>query len=599
MSLFNRNSRNRGRRGQPPAPPAQPGPPSSGAPPRPPGAGRVSPVPESTGPAGPQEPPPAPAPSPEPAPRGESEVYEVLARFTTAAGALAFAEQAMQSAQADDVPCYRDEAGLGWWIRTRGVLGPVREMAGLGAPDLYVQAGHGFVRDRGWGDILGPATELPVLAPVSLLELVRVAGLHPAPARPVREACVLLPGYLVPGLLQRALDLRLSVTYQRVQLDPLFAADGTAAPARFSYAVRLTASPDQARRPARPGEAARAAELATLPQTLLAALRDDPFALVCREAGRSLLIGYGTASPLSDRALARMVAASGDSTWLLAGAPGGCARVTWIGEPLDAANFVRLGPAYALADVGETQAYAEATKAPGLRPRVLRLVAATARTSVTVDAMLLDDADLECLPTLLAGEPLGDIAFLIRGRSRHLLSAPGGLLTELAVGEPLTCVGPGSIYLPTGYRLDPPVGPAARAALFQPDESLAQVVLRDTRLVYELAASEPAWRLWAGPVPAIDPQLPLSASADLDLVAAEVGEPPQPKAAQKLSSPKYPLPPPVAPSQDPSAWLEQARQAELARDYATAAQLFARHNEPLRAARMWEREAEEKSDAAR
>jgi FtsH ternary system domain X7 len=553
-----------------------PRPPTPSGPPRPPGPGSVSPLPPGPAPVDPEElqaaPPPDSAP---PAPR-EPEVADVLARFGTAARALSFAEQVMQSVQLDGVRCYRGDAGRSWWIQARLTLGSAREMAGLGAAELYVGSGNDYVRDRGWGESAGgePA-EIPELADASLLDLVRVAGLHPASPRPLPDAYVLLPGYLVPGLLERALDLRLQVTYQQVRLEPLFDPD---AAARFCYAVRVSA-------------AARA----TLPETLLAALRDDPFALVCRSLEQALLIGYGTASPLSDRALAQLVAVAGDETWLLAGPPDGCARVTWIDQPLDAANFVQLAAAHELADLDGSQPYAQSlAQRTSAQPRALTLVPVTTRHSVSVDAVLLDDADLECLPLLLAGDPLADIAFLVRGARQHLLSAPGGLLTELGVGRPLTCVGPGSLYLPIGYRLDPPVGPSARAALFAPESSNAQVLLPDSRLGYRLDTAVPVWSLWAGPVPALDLQLPRSAAADLEQVAEDVGEPPRPRAADWPSIRSALRRPATPPPADPSEWRRQAQRAELDQDYVAAAQLYARHNEPLRAARMWERDAEER-----
>jgi hypothetical protein len=538
--------------------------------PRLPGAGTV--VPDDASPMVPAQVPPAS----EPPPVREPERFDVIARFGTAAGALAFAEQVMQAAQTDDVPCYRSGQDESWWISARLPLGSAREMAGLGAARLYVRTPDGFIHDRGWGEDPGgePPTSLPDLAEVPLLGLIQVAGVHPVPTGPLREAYVLLSGYLVPGLLRRAHDLRLQVTYQQVVLEPLFRAD---AARQACYAVRLAAPAGR-----------------ELPVTLLAAIQDDPFALLCRAVEQSLLIGYGTASPLSDRALARLVAAADDSTWLLAAPPDGCARLTWIDGPMDAANLVRLGPVHALTDLDGTQPYAEPVgqaPGPGPRPVALTLVRARAQTRVRVDAVLLDDADLDCLPLLLAGEPLADVAFLIRGTGRHLLSAPGGLLVDLGVGEPLTCIGPGSVYLPVGYRLEPPVGPAARAVLFQPDASTAQVMLRDARLAYDLDAAEPVWRLWAGPPPALDQQLPRSAVADLQQVAREIGE--RTRVQVRDWSPRSSLRRPTAPREPEAGWRREADQAERRRDYAAAAELYARHKEPLRAARMWEREAEE------
>jgi FtsH ternary system domain X7 len=557
-----------------------------------PGAGSVSPEPRQVPSWSADDEPQVPEPPsrPEPEEPGEPEPVEVLARFVTAAYALRFAEQVMQATQQDNAECYQGDDGS-WWVAARLLLGAAREMAGLGEGRLYVRAADGFAADRGWGvePARRPAASLPGLALVTLLDLVRVAGLHRVAARPLHEACLLVPGYLVSRVLERAQDLRLRVAYQQVQLDPLLT-DASAGP-QTCYAVWLTAQPAPARTgPARTGQAAAD----TLPEALLAALAEDPFTLVCRPVERTLLIAYGTASPLSDRTLSRMVAARGDTTWLLAPLPDGCARVTWAGEPLEAAGLVQLGPPHELIDIDGTQPYTEpAATADGPVPQALTLVPAVAH-SAPVDAMLVDDADLGCLPLLLAGDPLADTAVFVRGNGRHLLTAPGGLLTELAVGEPLTCIGPGSVYVPLGYRLDPPVGPAARAALFQPDARIAQVVLRDTRLGYDLDTAEPLWRLWAGPVPELDLQLSRAALADLDQAAAEIGDPPRtpdrPRSRSRLS---HLLSQPAPPQDDPTAWRAQARQAERERDFVTAAQLYTRHNEPLRAARMWERDAAE------
>lgn len=556
-----------------------------------PGAGSVSPEPPPRAdwpPATAPDPPLPEPPAPDPAPAGKPRLVDVLGRFTAAARALAFAEQ-VTLAQPDGADCYQGGDG-GWWVAARLPLGPAREMAGLGGGTLYVATAGGFAVDRGWGDepAGGQAARLPELTRVTLVDLVQVAGLHPVPVTPLRAACVLVPGHLVRGVVERALDLGLRATYQLVTLDPLFAADRPGA-GRASYAVWLTAQPVVRQPGARPSGATAEA----LPAALLSALADDPFALVCRPVDRTLLIGYGHGSPLSDGALARLVAATGDETWLLAPPPDGCARVTPVGTPLDAADLVDLDAAHRLLDVGTDQLHAEPPGARGPEPRPLTLVPTTAHRA-PVDAVLLDDADLDCLPLLLAGDPLADAALLIRGAGRHLLTAPGGLLTELPVGEPLTCIGPGSVYLPLGFRLDPPVGPSARAVLFKPDRRVAQVVLRDIRLGYDLETAEPLWRLWAGTVPDLDLQLGREELADLDSAAAQIGDPPRAEDRSRSLIGRLTTRPRPDPEPEPGAWRQQAYLAERAGDYAVAAQLYARHNEPLRAARMWEREAREK-----
>jgi hypothetical protein len=101
------------------------------------------------------------------------------------------------------------------------------------------------------------------------------------------------------------------------------------------------------------------------------------------------------------------------------------------------------------------------------------------------------------------------------------------------------------------------------------------------------------WRLWAGAVPDLDGLLSRSALADLDQAAREIGEPPRAPDKPKSRLARI-MSRPAPPEPEPDAWRQQAYQAERERNYAAAAQLYARHGEPLHAARMWEREAEEK-----
>lgn len=96
-------------------------------------AGSISPEPPQDD--GPPAEPPEPAPA-ESARHAVPRSFDLVARFTVAARALTFAEQAMRVAQRDTADCYRAEDG-GWWVRARAPLGAAREMAGLGAGRLY------------------------------------------------------------------------------------------------------------------------------------------------------------------------------------------------------------------------------------------------------------------------------------------------------------------------------------------------------------------------------------------------------------------------------------------------------------------------------
>jgi hypothetical protein len=503
-------------------------------------------------------------------------VVRLHIRFATAWAALVFAGQLPTGQSAGGLICLRGGTGQQWWVRVELTLETAREMVAVGSGDIYRTRDDQLVADRGSSgqEALDSLHEVPVL------DLVRTAGLHPCPPRRLSEAVLLMPGYLVAEITRRALDLGLRVSYRVVSVSALFDA---APAAHAAYEVNLRAEGEQ-----------------TLPAFLVDAVERDPFILVCRRAGETVLIRHRLASPLPDSWL---VSLSEGETWVLADTPYGCARLRPLTEPQDAISLVRRGSDHELADIDQDVTWAQpGEQPPALTPPELILRAAR-MTGTPVDAALVDDGDLDCLAALLPGEPLAETAVLIRGRDRHLLTAPGGLLEYLPVGEPLYCVGPGSLYLPLGYRLTPPLPPAARAELFPVNASAAIVLLSGSALRYDLTTRVPVWTLWAGAPPAVDDQVPDSVLADLrdldpelDLDQAgtadrraETAQRPARETSQRQALDE---PGQEAPSR-PKNWRDEAYQAELSGDFVTAAELHLAHDDPLRAARLYERAAEQ------
>lgn len=603
---------------QPPGHRDTPGPQLSSARPRPP-AGRVV----ALDPALPdlnadREPGPVQTPAQRAAPvRGAEWLY---ARFASAWSALAFAGQLPASQPITGLSCLRGGPGNPWWIRTGITLDTAREMTSAHSGDIYLPDGDILVRDRGWGAPEHRASAQRVrradLRNAGVLGLMRSAGVHPGPPRPLSEAILLLPGHLVPTVVRRVLDLGLAVEYRPVELTPLF--EGASA-TRVSYQVTVRAVPDT-----------------RVPASVIAALNRDPFILVCRRAAGAVLIRYQHASPLSDRALAALndADATGD-TWVLADSSFGCARMRPLAPAQDGTALIRRGDEHELTDVTGESLWTSPAESPA-EPRPPALTLARARMSgVPVDAALLDDADLVCVPALLAGEPLAESAVIVRGRDRHLLTAPGGLLEDLPVGEPLYCLGPGSLYLPLGYRFAPSLPPPAREELFPANGSTAIVVLPTAALLFDLRSRDPVWTLWAGGLPDVDVQVPEPEATDLRALdrpttsAKPSQRPAAPAPPSPAGTPRRPgpaatpapgprpagrspaggtqpadgTPPrtntprtgasrPVPPPPRKRTWHDDAYDAELAGDLVKAAELHAKHHDPLRAARLFERAAE-------
>jgi hypothetical protein len=234
-----------------------------------------------------------------------------------------------------------------------------------------------------------------------------------------------------------------------------------------------------------------------------------------------------------------------------------------------------------------------------------------------VDAILLQDADLDAVRLLLEGHPLAETAVLVPGRDHHLLMAPGGVADRIPVGRYLTSAGPGDIYVAQGARTDPRLPAAAWRDLARDLGRRALVLDTDRTLVFDLSRRRPVWELWAGEPPAVDVQLPPEAGEVLAGLAAE-----ERVAAERAAAatPQLPRPPatrpavPAAPPERPAglrgllrrlsgrgpetrdrplSWQEQAAAAEDAADLVAAARLHAQHGDHLRAARLYERAAYE------
>ena len=556
-----------------PQPPEQPQP-AGGRPHRPP-TGGIQPVAGELPPQPPTPPrlraveqprvPVQQPPNPEP---------HVASWFRTASSALAYAGQLSSDDRGDAVRCFTEPAGRGWWVMADLSLEAVREMSAATGGRVHVEVAGVLVRDRGWGGPptrttpSGRAVPLDALVAVQLMDLIRAAGLRTVAPAPLREAVLFLPGPQVPTVVRRALDLGLYVRFRTVSLTPLFSEPSAPEDPVVTYEVRLTAEGD-----------------AVLPGSLVMALERDPFTLVCRRSGDSLLMQHRRSSPLADR---RLEALAGSGVWLLADSVHGCARLRPLGDFCDGTALVTRSEDCPLTNVTtELVGGEEAALAPAPTP-VTVVRARTPRAAV--DAVLLDAADCALLPALLQGRPLADAALLTEGRDRFLLTAPGGVLEQLPVGESLYCLGPGTLFLPLGHRTQPLLPPTARKRLFHADAATAVVLQPQSTLVFDLTLRRPVWDIWAGPLPEVDVQLPaeaadgLSAVADL-LTPARAKPPPPPRAQDRLLRRPHPG--------LPRTWRDDAYDAELAGDLEYAADLHLRNHNPLGAARLLERAAQQ------
>lgn len=614
--------------------------------PGPPNAGRQAPSTASPPPQAPRTPPsaesadrptsPGPAaaaPAPEPQP--SAVVVDYAVRFGSAASALAFAGQ-VHAIGAVHPPMFGVDAQHGWWvIAARLPLDVGREFAAAAHGEAHVlfRDPGVLVSDTGWGEpprVVArddPAAVWPAgYHEVEVRELIRVAGLYPRAERALPRAHVLLPGRLTADVVRRASDLRLDVEHRAVRLHPLFAAADTSADTSVqedAVAVPGDALSENAEPAGASANALAVIELrlsasaGEVSRGFLAALAANPQLTVCRAADEhgSILIEYGMAAALPDHQLAALGIAD---SWLLSRGRLGARSLEPQSRFEDGAALLRLANGHPM----DVQSPVEHDARPATVPvRVVR-----ARTpGRDVDALLLATDDLEAVGLVLEGHPLADRAWLVPGRDRHLLLAPGGLLDYLPLGESLYCWGPGPLYLPLGFATSPDVPPSARGTLFGAGADAAIVVLPEARLHFDLTLRRPAWQLWIGEAPQVDEQLPVevleelqeieeaarlgaggteSALGDADSgdesdAAAESGESRGRRRAKRWRfgrSQAMPDEAAVPATADTVTWLDEALAAELGGALVRAADLHARHGDPVRAAHLYERAAMEGSN---
>ncbi|MFE9448072.1 hypothetical protein [Streptomyces sp. NPDC006739] len=515
---------------------------------------------------------------------GDSAESTLAVRFATASAALVFTGRLIALGRPRAGDHRRSADGASWWVFTPVALDLGRQLAAAADGTVFLVRDAHLVPDRGWGGperVAGrrPAQHLPVasLRPATLLDLVRQAGLHSAPARPLDDAVVFTRARFAGGVIRRALDLGLEVTYRPTRLTPLFDEEP---PDSDRHGVVL--------------EVALRAPDGDLPPGFLDALHRDPFVLLCRRvAGEdTVLMQYRRASALGDGPLLEFAERG---VWLLSDAEFGCARLERLGEPLDGGALVALAADYPLRDVGSSPDWADDAPAA---PDAPRLTIVPARTpDATVDATLLDGTGTDTVRMLLEGHPLADVVQVVSGRDRHLLLAAGGLLERLPLGEPLHCIGPGPLYIPLGFRTEPLLPPSALQALFEPDAARAVVLTSGAALVFDLEQRRPAWTLWLGGPPELDFQLPEEAETVLRVVDERLAPQPKPESARppRPGQPPQPgsRPRPAGPgiARRHRNWRDAALEAEFAGELVDAAEIHERNGDVLRAANLYERAA--------
>lgn len=509
---------------------------------------------ESAKPSPPAEPSPSLAPEP-----------LAAGLFASARSALAFLGSAFNLSTDHRQASVRRTPSGSWWAELSASADQLVELVWAAGGCPYAlrdgQWQPATPRARAAGAPLPQPNNWPVLSLGDLLAQVRLPD---SSYEPVNQVDLVLPGRLARLALRRAVALGLRAAMAPVTLESL-AESGGGTPG--AVLLRL-----------------RAAKRQTVSRSLLHALGTLPYCAVCttlgmHESAGHLLVDVRCRLPLPASLIQAMVPAG--QAWLLAPADIGHWQFGFPHEFTDCASLLELPdqPAVPL----------PATPPADLsRPLPVAVVRSPHRNR-RVDAVLLDDKELDWLRRYLMTRPLGEDGYLLPGPGRHLLSSPGGLPEALPLGVPLAWVGPHSFFLETGTDFHPPVPPRAREARFQLGPDKVVVLLGNEGFHFDPEKALPLWTLWVGDSPPVlgtishhGRQLVARVDELLRVHLQQGREPAEPKPGlMGLFRGK----------QDFSRIVRQAEKAERRGDFARAAELYEKAGQHGPAGRLYERAA--------
>ncbi|MGO8673135.1 MAG: hypothetical protein ACLQVD_17480 [Capsulimonadaceae bacterium] len=486
------------------------------------------------------------------------------ALFTSAGAVLAFLSSIAADALLDTSPVRRSPDS-DWWVS----LDIPRERTAALARAV---GGHPYAELNGrWYPIFGdgpPAVAPPQSESIDVAAWPAVAGpdllgravLSTCRVRAATVLDVVTPGALARWIIRRAASLGLDVSILPAEGRRLGRNKGVA---ESVLIVRITS-------PAGPVPAALVHGLGSLPYVLIGDA--SPF-----DSDRRLLIDVRRRLPVPRDTLLGLCPAG--EIVALGPRDIGHWRLRRTGRPIDGVDLLTVP---ALEDAGGPPL--SAASLPAASPvRITSRIDAPRR----VDAVLLDETELNWLRIFASGRPIDETAFLFAGQGHCLLTAPGGLASAVPFGRPLTRIGPGGLYVELGKGFTPPLPEDARHHRFGLTPDTATVVLEEGAYRFPVEGMTPLWSLWVGEVPPVTEVMPRETNTILSALARSI------HVAQAEAAPLTPTRAATAPA-DPAArarLVEEAQRFELAGDLVRAAERLEQAGYHAHAGRMFERAA--------
>jgi FtsH ternary system domain X7 len=508
----------------------------------------------------PEQTPPVSSKTPTPQPASD---ISTGGYFRSATSVLAFLGSVFGSRLSETATVRRTPQGT-WWAE----IAITHERI---APLIWTVGGRPFTcQNKHWiplsisGDLPPKGTNTEKLDVstweiVDLAELLASASLPPSRYHGATVVDVITPGSLGRWVLSRTTALGLDVTLTPALLQPL---NNKQQKDSGVLLIQLRAVGNRIISPA------LVQRLTCLPYTIVATSSTDT------EKGR-ILVDVRQRLSLAPSLIEPMIPEN--EIWVLGTADVGNWRIMTTGNQIDGLLLLdapQLPPA-------------QSPLFPKAQPPKLIPVQLVPRpgTGRQVDAVLLDDTELSWLRNLLMGRPIGEMAFILPGAGYHLLTAPGGLPSQIPLGIPLVCIGPGALYLELGKDFYPSLPDAARQQCFNLNSQTAVAIARNQTYRFNTAQMTPAWALWVGDTPKVQERLSAQGKKLLNSISPQL----QNQESKKGILDKiFKKPKQVEPVEGVGI-LEQAQQAELKGDLVKAATLLEKGGYSGQAGRLYER----------
>ncbi len=493
-----------------------------------------------------------------------SEAATTGARFRNANGVLAFLGTTWSTGTFENLTMRRHAIQGWWWIE---ITVDHEQLTSL----IWAAGGRPFVKHGKQWAVVPLSGEMPL--PEESTETIEISNwpevgvpqllvnvpLHPSRYTEASLLDIITPSSLGRWVLRRAINVGLQVTLFPSQQRPLDQSD----PQREVLRLRIQAPANH-----------------RIPAALVQGFTQLPYTLVgipWEGHKGTLLVDVRYTLPLPPVMIRNLVPV--EEIWVLGGAGIGTWHIQTIGAAISGDSLLD-APDLPILSVPNIPQTSSSQHLP------VRLVHRPSRHQ-RVDAVLLDDQELEWLRRFLMGRPLGEQTFLILGPGRHLITAPGGLAQSVPFGIPLVWIGPGGLYRELGTDFAPPLPESARHHCFRLDEASTVVVIRNAAYRFPIQQLVPAWTLWVGAPPTIQTGLSEVGEQLLTRLSSEL---------RKTEAQQAPLSPSETKPLNRSKrvrLLERAQKAELSGDLIRAAELLEQAGYPGQAGRLYERAAQD------